>query len=107
MADTSTTVRCEGGPLDGQQVTIVAADGFLAAAKAAGKVWKYERRPDGAFAVCTEHDDSLVYPHGPTTGERSLNWDRLPLSTDTLQVVSLGDHDEDFAGDPVDDGWVG
>jgi hypothetical protein len=96
---------CVGGPLDGRQVTVRSAP-FLAADKAAGTAWIYKRQPDGRFAVCTDHDDSLNYPHGPQTGERAIDWDRLPLSTDAMAVVSLGSSPEAYAGDPVDDGWV-
>lgn len=67
------TGMCVGGPLDGTEVPIRTADGFLAADRAAGKAWIYKRQADGAFAVCTDHDDTLVYPHGTTTGERVLN----------------------------------
>lgn len=95
---------CVGGPLDGIQVT-VRSDPFLAADKAEGKVWVYRKRADETFAVDTNHDDSLIYPQGPTTGERVIDWDRLPLSTAAMDVVSLGDTHEAYAGDPVDDGW--
>lgn len=95
---------CVGGPLDGRHVT-VGSDPFLAADKAAGTAWVYKRRPDGTFAVDTDHDDSLNYPHGPQTGERSIDWERMPLSTDAMAVVSLGESPEAYAGDPVDDGF--
>lgn len=72
MADGLYTGRCVGGPLDGRQVT-VRSDRFLAADKAAGKAWIYQQRPDGTYEVSTDHDDSLNYPDGPTTGERSLD----------------------------------
>lgn len=104
MADRWTGV-CEGGPLDGIQVTVRSSGGFLAAHKAGAKAWIYKRQPDGTFAVSTDHDDSLNYPQGAETGERSLDWERLPLSTDAMDVVSLGAEPEAYAGDPVDDGW--
>jgi hypothetical protein len=94
-----------GGPLDGQDVTVRTTDGFLAADKAAGLAWMYKRRPDGRFAICTDHDNSLVYPHGPTTGQRAIDWERLPRSTDSLPVISLGDTEEAHAGDPLPDPW--
>lgn len=77
----------------------------MAADKAAGRAWIYRRQLDGIFQVSIDHDDSLNYPHGATTGERTLDWDRLPLSADPVPVVSLGDSPEAYAGDPVDDGW--
>jgi hypothetical protein len=103
MVDSWTGV-CTGGPLDGIQVT-VRSDPFLAADKAEGKAWVYRRQGDGSFAVDTNHDDSLNYPQGPTTGERAIDWDRLPLSAAAMDVVSLGTEPEAYAGDPVDDGW--
>lgn len=101
----SYTGVCMGGPLDGVQVS-VRSNAFLAADKAARKGWVYRRQPDGSFAVDTNHDDSLVYPQGTSTGERAIDWDRLPLSTDDMEVVSLGSEPEAYAGDPVDDGWA-
>ena len=76
MADHSVSGRCVGGPLDGQQVT-VRSEPFLAADKAAAKAWIYKGQPDDTFTVCTDHDDSLDYPHGAATGQRSIDWDRL------------------------------
>lgn len=104
MADTLTG-RCVGGPLDGQTITVRAADGFLAADKLNNRAWLYKRRADGSFAVCLDHDDALLLPDGLTTGERRLDWQRMPLTGDPLPVVSLGDSYEADAGDPVDDGW--
>jgi hypothetical protein len=75
MVDSWTGV-CTGGPLDGIQVT-VRSDPFLAADKAEGKAWVYGKRADGTFAVDTNHDDSLNYPQGSQTGERSLDAARL------------------------------
>ena len=72
MADV-TTGRCVGGPLDGTDVTVRTPDGFLAADKQAGKAWMYKRQADGRFVVCTDHDDSLIYPEGQTTGVRRLD----------------------------------
>lgn len=75
MSDELTTLPCVGGPLDGQQVTVRTPAGFLAADKAAGLAWIYKaigRR----FQVCLDHDDSLRYPDGPTTGARYLDKDR-------------------------------
>lgn len=66
---------CVGGPLDGIQVT-VRSDPFLAADKAEGKAWVY-RRANGSWTVDTNHDDSLIYPQGPQTGERMLDAARL------------------------------
>ncbi|MGX6605674.1 hypothetical protein ACWKSP_26600 [Micromonosporaceae bacterium Da 78-11] len=99
------SVFCQGGPLDGRQATIRPADGFLAADKAAGKAWMY-RRDGQTFRVCTDHDDSLTYPQGARTGERVIDWERLPLTADPLQVIALGDSPESLAGDPIDDGWA-
>lgn len=95
MADRLYTGRCVGGRLDGLQVT-VRSDRFLAADKAAGKAWIYQQHPDGTFVVNTDHDDSLDYPDGPTTGERSLNIDRaveaaLGPDLDVVAVPGPGD----------------
>lgn len=76
MADLYTGT-CSGGPLDGRDVTVRSAAGFLAADRPAGRAWMYARQPDGTFAVCTDHDDSLVYPQGAQTGERRLDDSRL------------------------------
>lgn len=103
MGDTHTGV-CRGGPLDGQTVTVKSPD-FIVADKAAGIAWLYQRAGAAEFAVCLDHDNTLVYPHGTATGERAIDWGRLPLSTDALDVVSIGDTPEAYAGDPVDDGW--
>lgn len=71
------TAWCVGGPLDGRQVTVRTSDTFLAADKALNRAWIYQRQPDGTFRVATDHDNTLNYPDGPTTGERTLDWDRL------------------------------
>jgi hypothetical protein len=96
---------CVGGPLSGKAVAVRSSEGFLAADKAAGKAWRYRYFEDNTFRVDTGHDDSLVYPQGVSTGERVIDWDRMPLSTDPLEVISLGTEPEAYAGDPVDDGW--
>jgi hypothetical protein len=106
MADATFTALCTGGPLDGERVSQT-CPAFLAADKLAGKAWLYRKRADGSYAVDTNHDNTLVYPAGPKTGERKLDWARMPLSTDSLPVVSVGDSPEAYAGDPVDDGWGG
>lgn len=77
MADDLTVGVCTGGPLDGAEVTVRAPGGFLAVDRAAGTAWRYIRQPGGTFAVSVDHDDSLSYPHGATTGERTLDADRL------------------------------
>jgi hypothetical protein len=97
----SETRICRGGPLDGQTITVDCPTGFLAADKREGLAWRYKASPDGVWLLDTGHDDSLVYPEGPTTGLRRIDWERLPLSTDPMPVVSLGNHAEAFAGDPV------
>lgn len=76
-APQTVTGYCAGGPLDGRRVTVRSTSRFLAADQAAGKAWAYERRPDGSFIVCTDHDNTLIYPQGPTTGERTLDPARL------------------------------
>lgn len=86
---------CVGGPLDGIQVT-VRSDPFLAADKAEGKAWVYERPgADGMFAVNTDHDDSLIYPQGSLTGERMLDaarlWQAGEDSVLDIIAVSAGD----------------
>ncbi len=95
MAD-PITGRCVGGPLDGQDVTVRTTDGFLAADKAAGLAWMYKRQPDGRYTVCTDHDDSLIYPEGPTTGTRRLDparvWDAgLTSALDIIAVDTRGE----------------
>lgn len=95
---------CVGGPLDATRVTVTSLGGFIATDRAAGKAWIY-KTAGGKFVLCTDHDDSLIYPVGPTTGERRIDWGRLPLSSDTLDEVKLGDTDEAQSGDPVEDGW--
>lgn len=90
-----TTARCVGGPLDGAEVAVRTPDGFLAADKQAGLAWMYVRQPDGRFAVCTDHDDSLIYPEGQTTGARRLDparvWDAgLTSALDVIAVDSEG-----------------
>lgn len=98
------TGRCVGGPLDGRQVTVTSPDGFLATDRAAGKAWVYTRHGD-RFELCVDHDNSLIYPPGPETGERRIDWDRLPLSSGPLDEIKLGGGAEAKSGDPVDDGW--
>ena len=63
--------------------------------KAAGLAWMYARRPDGRFGVCTEHDDSLIYPEGMQTGVRRLDearvWDAgVESKLDIVAVDSVG-----------------
>lgn len=70
------TGLCIGGPLDGREVTVRTPGGFLAVDKAAGKAWKYVAGAQ-EFRVSTDHDDSLIYPQGATTGERALDHDRV------------------------------
>ena len=85
------TGRCEGGPLDGADVTVRSADGFLAVDKAAGLAWMYTRQGDGSFAVCLDHDDSLIYPQGMTSGVRHLDMERaVAAAADSkLDVVAV------------------
>lgn len=98
------TGRCVGGPLDGRRVTVTSPDGFIATDRGRGLAWIYKR--DGRlFRLCTDHDDTLIYPQGATTGERRIDWGRLPLTSDPLDEVKLGDSAEAQSGDPVDDGW--
>jgi hypothetical protein len=85
------TGTCVGGPLDGTEVAVRSADGFLATDRAAGKAWVYKQQPDGTFAVSTDHDDTLVYPQGATTGERTLDEARswqagLEMALDVIAV---------------------
>ena len=69
-----TTAVCRGGPLHSREIT-ARSSGFLAVDRAAGKAWKYQQ-DGGVFVVNTDHDDSLIYPQGATTGERSFDPDR-------------------------------
>lgn len=103
-AEVTFSAACHGGPLGGQRVPYDTPI-FLSADKTAGTLYVYQRQADGSYAVTTDHDSTLNYPHGVETGERALDWDRLPLSTDAIPVVSHGDDHQRFAGDPVDDGW--
>jgi hypothetical protein len=91
MGDNLYSGSCTGGPLHGRKVTVRSADGFLAADKAAGRAWIYKRQPDGSFTVCTDHDDSLVHPDGPQTGERELDTARVwQAGTDsTLDILAV------------------
>lgn len=75
MADNWVIGWCVGGPLDGRQVTVRSAP-FMAADKVAGKAWIYQQAADGTFEVRTDHDDSLIYPDGPRTGERGFDEQR-------------------------------
>lgn len=95
---------CHGGPLDGERVE-QAGRVFLAVDKLNGRAWLYRRQPDDSYVVDTSHDNSLNYPAGTNTGERFIDWDRLPKAADPMPVVSLGDSPEAHAGDLVDDGW--
>jgi len=99
------TAWCEEGPLNGKQVTVTSPDGFIATDRAAGKAWIYKRSSSDRFTLCFDHDNSLVYPQGVDTGERRIDWDRLPLATDPMNEIKLGDSAEALSGDPVDDGW--
>lgn len=87
----SDRIRCVGGPLDGRTVRVRTGDRFLAADRAAGKGWLYQRQTADTFAVCTDHDDSLIYPAGAITGERALDRDRLWLAgeTSTLEIIAV------------------
>lgn len=95
------TGTCRGGPLDGHTITVPGPK-FVAADKAANKAWLYQSTGT-RFLICTDHDSALIYPEGPVSGERHLDWNRL--DTTDLPVVSLGDTPEALAGGPVDDGW--
>lgn len=90
MAEVYTGV-CVGGPLDKQQVTVRTPDGFLAADKAAGTAWVYKRGTDGRFTVCTDHDDSMLYPYGPSTGVRALQRERAAAAAavSALDVIAV------------------
>lgn len=103
MAEWFTGV-CVGGPLDGERVT-VRSSAFLATDRAAGMAWVYQHDGD-RFVLSTDHDNSLVYPQGTSTGERRIDWERLPFSAGPLDEVRLGDGEERESGDPVDDGWA-
>lgn len=94
MAAEPLTSWCVGGPLDGQQVT-VRSDPFLAADKAASKAWVYRSQGDGTFAVSSEHDNSLNYPDGPSTGERTLDEFRLWTAGHqaALDIIAVGGDD--------------
>lgn len=96
---------CIGGPLDGQRIVVDCPDGFLAADRQAGLAWRYKPAAGDIWLLDCSHDNSLIYPQGPATGERRLDWARLPLEADPMPVVAVGDNDEAYAGDPVDDGW--
>jgi hypothetical protein len=92
MADESTaTAQCHGGPLDGQRITVRSRGGVLAVDKQAGRAWMYKQQPDGSYAVCTEHDDSLNYPAGAETGERVLDHDRAWTAGETsaLPIIAV------------------
>jgi hypothetical protein len=91
MADTTVTGMCTGGPLDGQQVIVRSSSGFLAVNKPAGRAWMYVPHYQG-WRVCTDHDDSLIYPQGATTGERQLDDDRVwQAGVDSaLDIVAVG-----------------
>ena len=83
--------RCTGGPLDGQEIA-VRTEQFLAVDREAGKAWLYQRLTDGGFAVSTDHDDSLIYPQGATTGERRFDPDRgwQAGAGSALDVIAVG-----------------
>jgi hypothetical protein len=91
MAEQVYTGVCAGGPLDGREVTVRSADGFLAADKAAAIAWIYRRQPDGSFAINTDHDDSMIYPYGPATGLRQLQPDRAAraAAVGQLDVIAV------------------
>ena len=91
VADTF-TAWCKGGPLDGQQVTVRSYDGFLAAAKAKNRAWIYTRQPNDVYEVVTAHDNSLNYPQGATTGERTFDEARAWAAgvNSTFDVVAVG-----------------
>ncbi|WP_250029822.1 hypothetical protein [Paractinoplanes maris] len=87
-----TTGLCVGGPLDGQRITVRTPAGFLAVDKAESKAWMYQRQQDGTYAVCTDHDDSLLYPQGARTGERRFDEDRAWQAAEgsELDVIAVG-----------------
>ncbi len=95
---------CVGGPLDGRSMISRTSDGFLAVDAVGNRAWLYERQGN-VGSVVTDHDDSLVYPVGTETGERTLDWDRVPVVADSPQVIPVVEAEENFAGQPVDDGW--
>jgi hypothetical protein len=90
MAD-PVTGFCAGGPLDGRRVTVRTPQRFLAVDRAAGKSWVYRQAGDG-WTVCVDHDDSLNYPDGATTGERVLDAERAwQAGVDSaLDVIAVG-----------------
>lgn len=90
MAEVYTGV-CVGGPLDTQSITVRSPAGFLAADKVNGAAWIYKRGTDGRFTVCTDHDDSLAYPYGPSTGVRALQPERAAAAAarGDLDVVAV------------------
>lgn len=85
------TGYCTGGPLDEQEVT-VRTQTFLAVDRSAGKSWVYQRCGNG-FTVSTDHDDSLVYPQGTRTGERTFDEDRAWAAgeSSSLDIIAVGD----------------
>ena len=105
MTSPSVERTCVGGPLDGQRITVGCPDGFLAVDKRAARAWRYKPGAGDLWLLDTCHDDSLIYPQGTVTGERQVDWDRLPLQADPMPVVSIGGTDEAYAGDPVTDRW--
>ena len=84
--------RCAGGPLDGREVA-VRSESFLAVDRERGLAWLYQRLGDGRFDVSTDHDDSLIYPQGATTGERALDLDRAWQAglDSAIDVIAVGD----------------
>ncbi len=68
-------IPCVGGPLDGHRIPERNSDGFLAADRTRGEAWLYKRLGE-RFVVCTDHDNSLIYPDGPTSGRRTFDPDR-------------------------------
>jgi len=85
------TGYCTGGPLDEQQVSVRTAT-FLAVDRAAGMSWVYQQTGDG-FTVCTDHDDSLIYPQGAQTGERRFDEGRATAAGEasSLDIIAVGD----------------
>ncbi len=73
-ADHLFTGRCTGGPLDGHEIA-VRTEAFLAVDRERGLAWLYQQVGD-RFEVSADHDDSLIYPQGATTGERRLDLNR-------------------------------
>jgi hypothetical protein len=82
---------CAGGPLDGQTI-VVRTDPFLAANREAGLAWLY-RREGSTARVVTDHDNSLIYPDGPTTGVRALDAVRLWQAGENsvLHIIAVSD----------------